>query len=931
MNNFRFITCLLLSYFSAFTNFSFSQCEVTITNTQCRSIGIFNEADSLLAFISRAPSPNSPLGPPAPWTDPIPLAENETRIYTFKEANFVLAQKSVTCENNEIDTSNPYADGCQNGVRLGTYINTGCRTMRMVGTSGNVLELLAPGDSVMRHSLNIIYIFMVGNDTIDIKSSEGDIFNIDSGNCETTINDCFATIFNTQCRVIGVFNEADSLLTTMGRGPAPNGPPGVPTPEWTDPIPLADDETRTYILKENNFILTRKTVNCANNEIDTSNPFATGCQDGLSQGVYTNTGCRELTMVNTFSEVISVLASGESITRTSTNFIYIFLARNDTIAIKSDENGLIDIDSGECIGADYEFSGNAFIDANTTCLREAAEQPLTGLDIIIRSFPSGETFETSTDDLGNYFMRENILFTDTIFEIGYASDLNLGQQCGTTFFIRKSADELGIQQDFAINLIENCPKIAVDIGAVRLRRCFTNTYFVNYFNYSTADVEDVSIEVRLDPFLSYQNSSVLANVKENNTFEFQIGRLQSGESGQFFIAVEVSCEAILGQTHCTEARIFPEFFCNEIDDNWSGATVQVMAECIVDSVRLRIENVSDFPMLQENGFVVTEDVIMLREGIFQLPAQESLTFTYPANGATYRLAAEQARFHPISNQPSISIEGCGGINRTGLVNAFPQDDDALNVSIDCQENIGSFDPNDKLATPSGWGEENFVAENTDLEYKIRFQNTGTDTAFTVVIVDTISTFLDAKTIFPGAASHAYTYQQYLADSTGLSIIQFTFEDILLPDSTTNLEGSNGFVKFKIAQQADLPNGVQLENKAAIFFDFNDPIITNIANHTIGEPFGRIISSTKNLLYASREIVVQPNPFSESTQISISGDAIKQGTLRLFNSLGQVARQQSFSGNQILLQRKNLQHGFYIYSIVAENQLIATGKIQLSED
>jgi len=465
MNNFRFITCLLLSYFSAFTNYSFSQCEVTITNTQCRSIGIFNEADSLLAFISRAPSPSSPLGPPAPWTDPIPLAENETRIYTFKEANFVLDQKSVTCENNEIDTSNPHADGCREGGRLGTYINTGCRTMRMIGTSGNLFELLAPGDTVIRQANNFIYIFLVGNDTIDIKSDENGLINIDSGECEDTINDCFATIFNTQCRVIGIFNEADSLLTTLSRGSAPNGPLGISTPEWTDPIPLANDETRRYTLREGNFILTTKTVTCTNKEITTSNPYATGCQDGLSLGVYTNTGCRELTMVNTLSEVISVLASGESITRTSTNFIYIFLARNDTIAIKSDENGLIDIDSGDCIGADYEFSGNAFIDANTTCQREEAEQPLSGLDILIRSFPSGETFETITDSLGNYFLQENILFTDTIFEIGYVSDLNLGQQCGSTFFIRKSADELSVQQDFAINLVENCPKIAVDIGA----------------------------------------------------------------------------------------------------------------------------------------------------------------------------------------------------------------------------------------------------------------------------------------------------------------------------------------------------------------------------------------------------------------------------------------------------------------------------------
>ena len=928
MNTFKIISCVIFSYLFAFTNLGYSQCDVTITNTQCRPIGIYSEADSFLTFMSQAPRPSSPFGTIANWTDPRPLGENETRTYLIKEGNFVLTKKSVNCENKEIDTSNPYPNGCQTGVGGGaSYINTGCRPLRMMGTSGNLFKLIAPGDTVRRSSVNFIYIFMVGSDTIDIKASVGDIFTIDSGDCDVSGNDCSITIFNTQCRRIGVYNEADSLLTTMLPGPFANAPQGSLTPEWTDPIPLAANETRKYILKEGNFILATKTVTCANNDITTSNPYASGCQDGLGVGVFTNTGCRELTMVQTNGRVETTIASGESFTTSNfTNIIYIFLAGNDTIAIKSDESG--DIDSGECVGADYEFLGSAFIDNNTNCTKEAAENNLANFDIVIRSFPSGDRFETKTDSLGNYYLKANILFTDTLFEIGYETDLNLGALCGNNFVIKKSASEQRIEQDFAVDLVENCPQIAVDIGAVRLRRCFDNTYFVNYFNYSSEDVEEVSIEVTLDPFLVYKSSSILGTVKNSDTYEFQIGTLKSGESGQFSIEVEVSCEAVLGQTHCVSARIFPQYFCGDIDNNWSGAAIRVSGDCEVDSVRFRIENVSDLPMLEENNFVVTEDVLMLRQGTFQLAAQEALTLTYPANGATYRLAADQVAFNPIPSQPSVSVEGCGGINTTGLVNAFPQDDLTLYTSIDCQENIANNDPNDIGAVPSGWGQARYIGKNTDMEYKIRFQNTGTDTVLKVVIVDTLSTFLDANTIVPGTASHAYTYQQQTDTSLGVTVIQFTFDNILLPDSTTNTEGGNGFVKFKIAQQPDLVDGTILENKATIYFDANAPITTNTTFHTIGEPFGRIISSLNELRGSNREVVVQPNPFSESTQIIIAGKPIKQGIVRLFNSLGQMAQQQSFSGNQITVHSDNLQRGFYIYSIVADNQWVATGKIQV---
>ena len=63
---------------------------------------------------------------------------------------------------------------------------------------------------------------------------------------------------------------------------------------------------------------------------------------------------------------------------------------------------------------------------------------------------------------------------------------------------------------------------------------------------------------------------------------------------------------------------------------------------------------------------------------------------------------------------------------------------------------GSYDPNDKLVQPS----DIYLLDQDDhLDYTIRFQNTGTDTAFTVVVVDTLAVELDIASLELGAASH----------------------------------------------------------------------------------------------------------------------------------------------------------------------------------
>ncbi len=143
----------------------------------------------------------------------------------------------------------------------------------------------------------------------------------------------------------------------------------------------------------------------------------------------------------------------------------------------------------------------------------------------------------------------------------------------------------------------------------------------------------------------------------------------------------------------------------------------------------------------------------------------------------------------------------------------------------CVENIGSYDPNDKNIVVNDVQGAAFVEEGDDLEYLIRFQNTGTDTAFTVRIEDYLSPKFDYNTVRPLVASHDFTW------TLERGKLEVLFEDILLVDSFTNEPASHGFVRFKVELLDAIEIGESFENEASIYFDFNDPIITNLVSAT----------------------------------------------------------------------------------------------------
>ncbi|MBL0357206.1 MAG: T9SS type A sorting domain-containing protein [Chitinophagaceae bacterium] len=137
---------------------------------------------------------------------------------------------------------------------------------------------------------------------------------------------------------------------------------------------------------------------------------------------------------------------------------------------------------------------------------------------------------------------------------------------------------------------------------------------------------------------------------------------------------------------------------------------------------------------------------------------------------------------------------------------------------------GSYDPNDKNATPQLSPLQ--VANGEYIDYSIRFQNTGTDTAFNIVISDTLNEDLQVNSLKMLASSHT------CKTTVQGNVVFFEFFDILLPDSNVNEPGSHGFVSFRIKPQTTVQPNTTIPNKAAIYFDYNAPVITNIAGTLI---------------------------------------------------------------------------------------------------
>ncbi|WP_375560960.1 T9SS type A sorting domain-containing protein [Bernardetia sp. OM2101] len=197
----------------------------------------------------------------------------------------------------------------------------------------------------------------------------------------------------------------------------------------------------------------------------------------------------------------------------------------------------------------------------------------------------------------------------------------------------------------------------------------------------------------------------------------------------------------------------------------------------------------------------------------------------------------------VSVTPDISLNIGDEVCFSGHITPEVNDLTRLNnLKQYCFPIVNSYDPNDKQVYPQGICDEKFTKRSDlPLTYTIRFQNTGNAPAIDVNIVDSLSNLLNRRSLRVVGSSHAMT-----VDTTANNnVINFVFNNINLPDSTTSPELSQGYVIFELDEIAAHTDTSRIENKSYIYFDTNAPIITNTVKNTIVDVLPQCNPTTPN--------------------------------------------------------------------------------------
>lgn len=222
----------------------------------------------------------------------------------------------------------------------------------------------------------------------------------------------------------------------------------------------------------------------------------------------------------------------------------------------------------------------------------------------------------------------------------------------------------------------------------------------------------------------------------------------------------------------------------------------------------------------------------------------------------------------------------------------------------CYDVINSYDPNNKETHPK-IVDPGFTNEFT---YTIHFQNTGNAPAFNIRLGDTLDLNLDLSTFKVVSASDAYTTT--LNSDTRLLTVRFP--NIMLPDSTTDPEGSIGYIQYRIKPVAGLSEGTVIENTAYIYFDYNTPIITNTSENLFSETAG---------VNEFKEEMIQLYPNPSDSQVFVRLEKGKIEHIAMYDLKGTLVKLITSGEKQVSIDVSNLKAGVYLISVQTDQSVI----------
>ncbi len=550
------------------------------------------------------------------------------------------------------------------------------------------------------------------------------------------------------------------------------------------------------------------------------------------------------------------------------------------------------------------------VDNNGNCLRDSLDSPVPGAMVQLSGATHALFGATGEGGVAHFGYSDYEPFSVKLPQ--FPSDA--WQLCTDSFYIVPTASGNSLNASFLLSPLQQCPELSVEARLPPFfRGCLVNTS-MEIFAQNTGNVpaKDVRLAVVMPTGLELVTTSSPVVGQNGDTLFFATGDLPPFADTTLKMQVKTSCDAFLfGQTLCLEAFGNMENACPT--NLPAHSEIKINAECSSDTViRFVLKNIGDAATQVPHNYVLIKNADKISTTDFSLNAGESLTVTVPADGATYRMESTKLAD---GTRTAAALENCGGLT-PGLITAFWLDKGPMAQDVACRQVVGSFDPNQKTANPSGAGDSHLLAANQPMEYTIEFQNTGTDTAFRVALYDYLPLELDAGSVRQVLASHPCAWQ--IRDN----VLAVLFDPIALPDSNANEVASHGFFTFNIAQKKDLPNGTVINNYAGIIFDFNPTIWTNTAQHTIGEPL-----VLQTLEQQPPRPAIFPNPNAGTFSIELPYVATSDMTFRIIGLTGQLLKEQSTQAGSRMQTVKagDLPAGIYFLQIVLEGKILDVEK------
>jgi len=300
--------------------------------------------------------------------------------------------------------------------------------------------------------------------------------------------------------------------------------------------------------------------------------------------------------------------------------------------------------------------------------------------------------------------------------------------------------------------------------------------------------------------------------------------------------------------------------------------------------------------------------------VVSAPSVSGNTLTYNYTGLE---AGECFYLHILSDVPQNAPMGQTIYCSASVTEASGADANPSNNVDSCSHiTTNSYDPNDKQQFNYRRGDAfdaEIFSQDTELNYMIRFQNTGNAPAIRVEVRDVLEANLLVESMRNIVTSHSCVVR---ADGQNLS---FIFDNIYLADSFSNEPASHGFIKFTINRAAGLPLQTEINNSADIYFDFNPAIVTNTQTTTI---VAEVVAAEK--VADQIDLQVMPNPVKDVLNVRYNLPQAGKVSMSLINSLGQTsstvanAQAQTVGLQTAQVSMSELPAGVYYLYIQTEN-------------